>query len=371
MMSVPEIPPRESCRGERDYGPSTNGASRRFGDAPPIDWDLTDEELMRLLAGGRQDALGLLHGRYASLVFGLVARSLDRESAEEISQEIFLAVWQHAASFDPERGSFRTWVLQITRTRIINELRRRGRRPRTTSQSTRLGDDPLPDPGPGPDEEACRAHRRAAVRAAVEALPPPQREALSLAFLEDLSHEQVAAFLNVPLGTTKSRIRAGVKALRTRLAPLVAAGLIVTGLTAYGLREIQTQAAVLRRDRALRLVTNSEVTPRRLGPAPGTNPAAHGNYRGRPGVGMAVLTLSYLDPAPSGFEYRAWASHEGRWTSLGRVRLEAGGRSLIIAEDPALTALLEQVLVTIEPIGRPDGPGATPSGPPVVLWPNR
>ena len=59
--------------------------------------------------------------------------------------------------------------------------------------------------------------------------PVARREALSLAFLDDLTNEQVAAFLDVPLGTTKSRIRAGVKALRTRLAPLVAAGLIVTG----------------------------------------------------------------------------------------------------------------------------------------------
>jgi Sigma-70, region 4 len=137
------------------------------------------------------------------------------------------------------------------------------------------------------------------VRAAAEALPPPQREALSLAFLEDLTHEQVAAFLNVPLGRTKSRIRAGVKALRTRMAPLVMAGLVVTGII-VGVREINQRAAPRRRDRALRLVTNSEVVPRRLGPAPGINPASHGNYLGRPGVDLAVLTLSHFAPAPAG-----------------------------------------------------------------------
>jgi RNA polymerase sigma-70 factor (ECF subfamily) len=150
------------------------------------------------------------------------------------------------------------------------------------------------------------------VRAAVDALPPAQRAALSLALLEDLTHEQVAAFLHVPLGTTKSRIRAGLKALRTRLAPLVAAGLIVTGLTAAGLYEVEHQVALHRRDRALRLVTNSEVMPRRLGPAPGINPSAHGHYRGRPGVDLAVLTLSRLDPVPAGFEYRAWAAQQRR-----------------------------------------------------------
>jgi RNA polymerase sigma-70 factor (ECF subfamily) len=216
---------------------------------------------------------------------------------------------------------------------------------------------------------AWRSHRRNVVRAAVEALPPPQREALSLAFLEDLTHEQIAALLNVPLGTTKSRIRAGVKALRSRLAPLVAAGLIVAGCAIVGFREFEQQLALRRLNRALSEVTNSEVVPRRLGPAPGINPASHGNYRGRPGVDLAVLTLSYLDPAPSGFEYRAWASHQGRWTSLGRVQLGGEGRSLIIAEGPALRSIPDQVLVTLEPIGRRAGTGATPSGPPIVIWP--
>src|SRR5262249_6590719 len=162
-------------------------------------------------------------------------------------------------------------------TRVINELRHRARRPRTTSQSARAGDVSPPDPGPGPDEEACRAHRLHAVRAAVDALPAPQREALSLAFLEDLTHEQVAAFLNVPLGTTKSRIRAGIKSLRTRLAPLIAAGLLVGWLIVAVPHEVVQRAALHRQDRALRLVTNSDVVPRRLGPAPGVKPAAHGN----------------------------------------------------------------------------------------------
>jgi RNA polymerase sigma-70 factor (ECF subfamily) len=174
---------------------------------------------MSHLAAGRPEALGPLHDRYAALISGLAARSLDRAAAEDISQEVFLTVWRHAANFDPARGSFRAWVVQITRTRVLNELRRRGRRPRTTSPSPEPSDDELLDPG----EAAWRKHRRAAVGAAVEALPPHQRAALSLAFLEDLTHEQVAARLNLPLGTAKSRIRAGVRALRTRLAPLMAA----------------------------------------------------------------------------------------------------------------------------------------------------
>jgi RNA polymerase sigma factor (sigma-70 family) len=186
----------------------------------PLSPSLSDEELMGQLAAGRPEALEPLHGRYAALVCSLAARSLDRATAEEISQDVFLAVWRHAATFEPARGSFRAWVVQIARARVINELRRRGRRPRTTS-SPDTGDDQSPDPAPGPAEAAWREDRRAVVWAAVEALPPIQGVALSLAFLEDLTHEQVAACLDLPLGTIKSRIRAGVNALRARLAPLL------------------------------------------------------------------------------------------------------------------------------------------------------
>src|SRR5262249_58903207 len=87
--------------------------------------DLSDEQLMSELAAGRPEALGPLHGRYAALIWGLAARSLDRAAAEEITQEGLLAVWRHAATFDPARGSFRAWVMQIARTRVINELQRR------------------------------------------------------------------------------------------------------------------------------------------------------------------------------------------------------------------------------------------------------
>ena len=337
---------------------------------PPSGASLSDEELMREVAAGRPDAIDQLHARYASLINGVAARSLDRPAAEEISQEVFLAVWRHAASFDPTRGTFRAWVLQITRRSVLNELRRRGRRPCATAQSRDLDGDCFPDPGPDPAESVWREHRRAVVREAVEALPPPQREALSLAFLEDLTNEQVAEFLKLPLGTTKSRIRSGLKALRGSLAPLVAAGLILAGLlTVAGRRELAHQAALTRHNRALALVTNSEVVPRRLGPTPGINPQAHGNYRGRPGVDLAVLTLSYLTPAPAGYEYRAWASHGGRWTLLGRVQLDNDGRSLMIAEGPELATPPDQVQVTLEQTGARAGTGAEPTGPPVLRWP--
>src|SRR3954466_8197614 len=95
----------------------------------PLD-NLTDEELMAHLAAGHEEALSPLHARYAGLVFGIVAQSLDRPAAEEITQDVFFTIWQKARTYDVSRGQVRPWMLQIARSRMLNELRRRGRRPR-------------------------------------------------------------------------------------------------------------------------------------------------------------------------------------------------------------------------------------------------
>ena len=180
--------------------------------------DTTDEELVRQLAAGRQAALGPLYGRYAPLLFAIATKKLDRGTAEEVIQDVLVAVWRHAASFDPAQGSVRPWMLQIGRRRVSNELRRRWARP--LERPDPAGDvlAQLLDPELGPAERVARDERRAAVRTAMATLPLPQRQALALAFFEDLTHEQVAAALNVPLGTVKSRIRDGLQKLRRHLA---------------------------------------------------------------------------------------------------------------------------------------------------------
>src|ERR1700730_10954188 len=88
----------------------------------PISDDTSDEELITLLASGQQEALGPLYGRYASLIFNMAPRSVDRSAAEDIVQDVFLTVWRHASSFDPERGPLRPWLLQIAHFRILNEI---------------------------------------------------------------------------------------------------------------------------------------------------------------------------------------------------------------------------------------------------------
>src|SRR5579871_5592270 len=95
----------------------------------PSDGSPTDEELMIDLAHGQHEALGGLYSRYSRLVFYLALQSLERPVAEELVQEVFLAIWRGAGAFDPEQGRFRPWLLRLAHWRILNELRRRHRRP--------------------------------------------------------------------------------------------------------------------------------------------------------------------------------------------------------------------------------------------------
>jgi RNA polymerase sigma-70 factor (ECF subfamily) len=330
----------------------------------PLD-HLTDEELMALLADGHEDALTPLHARYAGLVFGIVAQSLDRSAAEEITQDVFLTIWQKAHTYDPDRGQVRPWLLQIAHSRVLNELRRRGRRPRVVPDpdETKLG--AVPDNSPLPDEEAWRDYRRAAIAAAVDALPPPQRQALSLAFFEDLTQQQVASYLGLPLGTAKTRIRAGMQRLRVSLMPIVAAATLALGgaLAALGVRYHQQQEMVQRQDRALGVVANSSATAVRLTAAPGVPAATHSTYRTSPGADLAIMTFTNFAPAPAGEDYQAWARQDGAWRSLGTIQLDSSGHALAIVDQPGAIAP-GALQVTLEPVGG----SATPTGPVVVAW---
>ena len=190
-----------------------------------------DVRLIQRVREGREEALQQLHRRYAPLVFHLACRTVDRSAAEEIVQDTFLAVWRRAADFDPSRGSFRTWLLSIGHHRMLDELRSRSRRPQVVGdqlldQAALSAEDPLPD------ETLWKEYQRDAISEALAALPKPQRAALQLAFFAELTHEEVAKALKVPLGTAKTRIRSGLRLLERHLGGLVA--LLVVALTGTG-----------------------------------------------------------------------------------------------------------------------------------------
>jgi RNA polymerase sigma-70 factor (ECF subfamily) len=184
---------------------------------------VADEVLVSRLAAGRHEALEPLQERYGSVLTSLASRQLDPPSAEEIVQDVFLTVWQHAQNFDAHRGSFRPWMFQIARRRISNELRRRRSRPQLHADPEGGLLDGLANDAPGVADQVAVDERRSAVRCALQVLSPPQREAVAMAFLQELTHEEVANVLRVPLGTIKTRIRSGLSRLRVELAALAVA----------------------------------------------------------------------------------------------------------------------------------------------------
>ncbi len=326
----------------------------------------TDEELMRRVAERRQDHFQSLYTRYAPLVYHLAAQTLDAAAAEEIVQDVFLTVWRKADLFDPQRGAFRPWLLQIAHFRIINELRRRSRRPQLDPDAAGDLSEDLPDDSAEPIESAWHDYRREAIQAAVDHLPPPQQTALRLAFFEELTHEQVADMLNVPLGTVKTRIRAGLLKLRANLAPLGIVLALIGLVAILGIRYQSELAASERQASALMMVTLSDSTAIHVPPVSGLDPQTHASYRSRPNTGLVVVALHNFAPAPEGRTYQGWVLHQGAWISLGTALPDAAGNAVLIAENPGLASAPEKIQVTVEPLGG----SQQPTGRIILLWSN-
>jgi RNA polymerase sigma factor (sigma-70 family) len=327
--------------------------------------DASDAELMRRVASGSESALGALYGRFARPVFVLAAQALDRAAAEDIVQDVFLAVWRKANGFDPDRGTVRAWLLQIAHHRVLNELRRRSRQPELEpdADGRLLGEIAARDPGPA--ERIFAKCRRDVLASALDELSDAQREALGLAYFDDLTHEQVARRLDLPLGTAKTRIRTGLQKLRTTLVLRVATFAALGLLLALGIRSRRMETVLARQDRALSMVTASDSVTLRLGPAaPGVPEATHARYRGRSGSETVVVTFSSFPPLATSETYQVWVRHGPVWTSIGTVRADAAGSARLIAEAAALAALPEAVMVTIEPAAGSAAPGQRV----VVAW---
>ncbi len=316
---------------------------------------LADSELVARIGGGDERALRTLHRRYASLVFTVASRVVDAAAAEEIVQDVFMTLWRKHETFDPARGTLKAWLGQIARRRALNVLRSRRRGSETGDDIEEIADEALE-----PDEALWTAHRQSALHAAIDALPDAQRRALSLAYFDELTQEQVAAVLRVPLGTTKTRIRSAMRRIAPAVAALLGVGLV---LLLWRRKELAAEREA-RDERALTMVTSSDVVVLHLAAAPGAPPSAHANYRARPGGSVAVLTASHLPPLPAGERYVGWVRHDGVWRSLGELTVRSDGGSLLLVEDAGLATGADALEITRESIA-----GSSPGGAPVVVWP--
>jgi RNA polymerase sigma-70 factor, ECF subfamily len=182
---------------------------------------IADEQLLGRVGGGDASALEQLYERYVRQCFGLALRMLGEPAlCEEVVQEVFIKVWTQPSSYSSQKGKFASWLLSVVHHRCIDELRRRSR--------TEVAlDDPstgnilstVRDPEPQPVEQIWTKEVQSVVRAALVQIPQNQRQVLELAYFGGLSHSQIAAKLDQPLGTVKTRIRLGIQSLRQLLEP--------------------------------------------------------------------------------------------------------------------------------------------------------
>jgi len=164
---------------------------------------LTDGDLIRRVARRDANAFEALYHRFARPVFGLALRRLgDRMRAEDAVQETFAAVWRSARTYKPDRGAGAPWLYAVARNAIVDRSRSRSEPPGEVPDiaSTELG----------PDERAEASYVSWRVHRALEGLPPNERDVIELAYYSGLSQSEVADFLGIPLGTVKTRTRAGL-----------------------------------------------------------------------------------------------------------------------------------------------------------------
>ena len=182
-----------------------------------------DKAMLARAASGDQAAFAQLYDRLSGPLYSLALRMLgDPAEAQDALQDAFLQIWRRAAKYDSEQSSVFSWAMLMTRSRVIDRLRARGRRSRVVVSST----DDVNDTHAAADASVAesvtdtvdRNDEAARVRSIVNKLPPEQRQAIELAFFSDLTHHEIAEQLNQPLGTIKARIRRGLLKLRERIA---------------------------------------------------------------------------------------------------------------------------------------------------------
>jgi len=175
-----------------------------------------DARLAERIRAGQTDALGELYDRYASVALGTALRVVnDRQEAEDVVHDAFVAVWRKIDRFDPDRGSLRGWLMTVVRNRAIDRVR--GRRPQLDLDDA--DERSLLRTGPNPTWEAALERASATeVRAAMASLPTEQRQAIELVYLQGYTYREVATLTGVPPGTATGRLRLALGKLRSALA---------------------------------------------------------------------------------------------------------------------------------------------------------
>ena len=186
-----------------------------FGHDSELDSQRSDADLFSLLQQGQTEALGILYDRHAGLLYGMSLKFLGNTAeAEDLVQDIFLTLTKKC-NYDPQRGSLRTYLAILTRSRALDRLRSRSRRQKQLRrQSSDANAKVLSE---SPFEDLARIERSQSVQSALKQLSNKEREVLTMAYYQGLSQSEIAKQLNLALGTVKSRSRRGLLKLRQAL----------------------------------------------------------------------------------------------------------------------------------------------------------
>ena len=181
-----------------------------------------DRQLMARVAQGDQIAFSALYDRLSGPLYSLAVKMLgDAAEAEDALQEVCLQIWRRAAVYDPSQSSVFSWAVLLTRSRVIDRLRARGRRFRVVAASTDDEDHPVETAHASSDDSTAETVNKneeaVRVRSVLESLPIEQRQVIEMAFFSELTHHEIAEKLAQPLGTVKARIRRGLLRLRDEL----------------------------------------------------------------------------------------------------------------------------------------------------------
>ena len=173
---------------------------------------------MERSAEGDQGAFASLYDASRQLVYSTALRILrEPADAEEVTLDVYMQAWRNAKGYTDRRGSVGSWLVMLARSRAIDRVRSRASR---SKREEPLEEYQFSSTGPGPERETELSQHRRKVVNALDTLPPEQREVIELAFFSGLTHSELAAQLNQPLGTVKTRVRQGMIKIRELLVEL-------------------------------------------------------------------------------------------------------------------------------------------------------
>jgi RNA polymerase sigma factor (sigma-70 family) len=180
-----------------------------------------DRQLLRRIQGGDEEAFRTLFAAYGPSAMALASRVLRQAHlAEEIVQEAFLALWLSTELYDEGRGSVKAWLMTMVHHRAVDSVRREETQRRRADELMGGMREETEDPSGDVVQAVAAVGERGAVRAALDALPPEQREVLGSMYFDGLSQSQIAERTGVPLGTVKSRALLGMRRMRAELERL-------------------------------------------------------------------------------------------------------------------------------------------------------